>query len=156
LRSKCKHRFGFDWRSARERTRQLIGQFDVRVPSRAASNSPDRATAASLSGGNQQKVIIARALTFPHTAIAAADPTRGLDIGATTYVREQLRRAADEGAGVLLISTDLDEIMELCDRIGVLYEGRLLPDENLLPASAGRAAIGALMGGHEVQRGEAA
>ena len=81
LRDECSGRFSFDWRHARERTRQLITQFDVRVPSRATAGAPDRAVAASLSGGNQQKIVIARALTFPHTAIAAADPTRGLDIG---------------------------------------------------------------------------
>lgn len=62
-------------------------------------------------------------------------------------MREQLALAADAGQAVLLISTDLDEIFELSDRIGVLYEGRLLPDENGLPGDVNRETIGALMGG---------
>ena len=92
--------------------------------------------------------MIARALSFPHGVVVASDPTRGLDIGATRFVHEQLRRAAQE-SGVLLLSTDLDEIMALSDRIGVLYEGRLLPGAELLPANVDRGAVGALMGGAE-------
>jgi simple sugar transport system ATP-binding protein len=83
--------------------------------------------------------------------VVAADPTRGLDIGATWFVHEQLRAAAAGGAAILLISTDLDEVLQLSDRIGVLYEGSLLPDENLLPAGISREVIGSLMGGQRLR-----
>jgi simple sugar transport system ATP-binding protein len=79
--------------------------------------------------------------------LVAAEPTRGLDVGAAQFVHEQLRRAAANGCAVLLISTDLDEVLQLSDRIGVLYCGRLLPGSELLPATATRETIGALMGG---------
>jgi simple sugar transport system ATP-binding protein len=85
--------------------------------------------------------------SFRTGAVVAADPTRGLDIGATRFVHAQLREAAARGAAVLLISTDLDEVLALSDRIGVLYEGRLLPGEELLPCTVGRDKLGALMGG---------
>lgn len=147
LRAECRSFAGFRWRQARRRTRELARHFDVRT-SRGNDAEPERAPASSLSGGNQQKVVIARALGFPHRALVAAEPTRGLDVGATAFVHSQLRAAAAEGSAVLLVSTDLDEILELSDRIGVLYEGRLLPDAELLPAGTGREEIGAFMGGH--------
>jgi simple sugar transport system ATP-binding protein len=121
-------------------------QFDVRAP-----QTQENSLAVQLSGGNQQKWVIARALSFPHQVVVASDPTRGLDIGAAQFVHEQLRQAARAGAGVLLISTDLDEVLSLSDRIGVLYEGRLLPVDNLLPAGTPRPQIGALMGGDTSQ-----
>jgi simple sugar transport system ATP-binding protein len=142
MRADCKTRFGFDWRIAQNRTRELMQKFDVRAP-RGDGSTP----AAQLSGGNQQKLVIARALSFPHAIVIAADPTRGLDIAATQFVHEQLQDAAKNGAGVLLVSSDLDEILALAHRIGVVYEGRLLPSENLLPRGTDRETIGALMGG---------
>ncbi len=142
LRAACRGRFAFDWTHARRTTRDLMERFDVR-----ASATRERTPAANLSGGNAQKLVVARALQWSRGAVVAAEPTRGLDVSAARFVREQLRRAADEGRAVLLISTDLDEIFELSDRIGVLYEGRLLPDENLLPSGASRETIGAMMGG---------
>jgi len=145
LRAECASRFGFDWNKAKARTRELMEKFDVRAP----GNSED-AAAAQLSGGNQQKLVIARALSFPHTVVIASDPTRGLDVAATRFVHDQLRQAAAAGAGVLLISTDLDEVLALAHRIGVLYEGQLLPGAELLPQGTSREEIGALMGG--VQR----
>jgi simple sugar transport system ATP-binding protein len=147
LRAQCRTRVGFNWRRARETTRRLVEQFDVRTPA-ARGGAPERSLASSLSGGNQQKVVIARALSFPHDAVIAAEPTRGLDVGATQFVHSQLRHAAAAGAGVLLISTDLDEVLALSDRIGVLYEGRLLPGSELLPAGTDRTTIGTLMGGN--------
>ena len=146
LRAACRGRFGFDWGAARQKTRALMQEFDVRAPATA-----DKTPAAQLSGGNQQKVVIARALSFPHGAVVAADPTRGLDIAAAQFVHQQLREAAAKGAAVLLISTDLDEVLQLSDRIGVLYEGRLLPDEQLLPSATPRETIGALMGGRMLE-----
>ncbi|MBV9470530.1 MAG: ABC transporter ATP-binding protein [Abitibacteriaceae bacterium] len=143
LRAQCRTRFTLNWKAARQKTHALMQQFDVRAPATA-----ERTLAANLSGGNQQKVIIARALSFPHGAVVAADPTRGLDVGATQFVHEQLRTATNKGAAVLLISTDLDEVIQLSDRIGVLYEGRLLPSAELLKPDTNREIIGALMGGN--------
>jgi ABC-type uncharacterized transport system ATPase subunit len=142
LRHECKKFLSFDWKRARTRTRALMESFDVRAP-----QTQEITPASQLSGGNQQKLVIARALSFPHTAVIAADPARGLDVAATQFVHRQLKTAAREGAGVLLISTDLDEVLALSDRIGVLYEGRLLPAGNLLPRGTEREEIGKLMGG---------
>lgn len=142
LRVTCRRRFAFDWAGARQQTRALMQRFDVRAPATA-----ERSLAANLSGGNQQKVVIARALSFAPRIVVAADPTRGLDVGAAAFVHEQLRAAAESGVAVLLVSTDLDEVLSLSDRIGALYEGRLLPSPELLPRGAERERIGALMGG---------
>jgi general nucleoside transport system ATP-binding protein len=96
-----------------------VRAFDVR-PSRVA------ARASSLSGGNQQKVILARELYGQPTVIIAAQPTRGLDVGAIEFVHRQLLAARDRGSGVLLISYELEEIRALADRIFVMYEGRII------------------------------
>ena len=145
LRRECKSILSFDWNLAKKRTLELMEKFDVRTP-----QSQENTRASQLSGGNQQKLVIARALSFPHSVVIAADPTRGLDVAAAQFVHTQLSKAAAEGAGVLLISTDLDEIFALSDRIGVLYEGQLLPHGDLLTNSARREEVGALMGGIEV------
>src|SRR5690606_11173349 len=126
LRAECTSRFGFNWNKARTRTRELMEKFDVRAP-----GNSENATASQLSGGNQQKLVIARALSFPHRVVIASDPTHGLDVAATRFAHDQLRQAAAAGAGVLLISTDLDEVLALSHRIGVLYEGHLLPGVEL-------------------------
>jgi simple sugar transport system ATP-binding protein len=80
----------------------------------------------TLSGGNMQKVILARVIERNPKAIVVAQPTRGLDVGATEYVRSKLLEQRDKGAAILLISEDLDEILELSDRIGVIYEGEIM------------------------------
>jgi simple sugar transport system ATP-binding protein len=85
-------------------------------------------------GQSAQKLVVARALEWSGGVVVAADPTRGLDVGAARFVRERLAQAADAGKAVLLISTDLDEIFELSDRIGVLYEGRYCPTKTGCPA----------------------
>ena len=84
----------------------------------------------SLSGGNQQRVVIARELATHPKIILAANPTRGLDIGATDYVHRTLLDHCQRGAGIVLISTDLDEILTLSHRMYVLYQGRLLGPVN--------------------------
>jgi simple sugar transport system ATP-binding protein len=144
LRAECKRRLSFNWKMARTRTQELMRQYDVRAPQTGESTP-----ASQLSGGNQQKLIIARALSFPHDVVIAADPTRGLDFAATQFVRNQLRQAAAQGSGVLLISTDLDEVLELSHRVGVLYAGRLLPGPELLPRGVDRREVGKLMGGFQ-------
>jgi simple sugar transport system ATP-binding protein len=101
------------------RGRELVERFDIRPPDPAAR-------AANLSGGNQQKVILARELDGAPRLVIAVNPTRGLDLHATTAVHSQLREAARRGAAVLVISFDLDELRELAERIVVLYGGRVV------------------------------
>jgi len=113
------HRFVLDRRAWREQARELMQEYDVRAP------GPGTVTR-SLSGGNLQKVLLARELSTDPAVIVAAAPTRGLDVGAISFVREVLARRRDAGAGVLLISEDLDEVRALSDRILVLYEGRIV------------------------------
>jgi simple sugar transport system ATP-binding protein len=103
---------------AREAT-ALVKQFDVRTPS---IETP----AGSLSGGNQQKVIIARELSRPVKLLVASQPTRGLDVGSIEYIHKRIVQKRDEGAGVLMISPELDEILALSDRIAVMYRGRVV------------------------------
>ena len=100
-------------------TDKLISQFHVKTPSQET-------LAKNLSGGNIQKIVLAREISRNPRAIIAAQPTRGLDIGATEYVREQLLEQRKRGAAIMLISEDLDEILALSDRIAVIYEGRIM------------------------------
>jgi len=133
-------RWGFaQRRRMREHARQLIEQFDIR----AEPDDPIR----SLSGGNMQKVLLARALARRPTALVVAQPTRGLDVGASAYVHEQLRAVRERGGGVLLVSEDLDELFALADRFVVLYSGRVIGE--LASAEATPEALGLLMTGHE-------
>jgi simple sugar transport system ATP-binding protein len=106
------------WSQLSERTAALIDQFDVRAP------GPD-APMRTLSGGNQQKFVLARELGDQPEVIIAENPTRGLDIRAAAFVRQQLRTARDSGVAVALYSSDLDEIMELADRVIVVQGGRV-------------------------------
>lgn len=117
---------------------KLIMQFQVKTPSR---DTPGK----SLSGGNIQKMVLSRELARHPRAIVAAQPTRGLDIGATEYVRAQLLEQRTTGAAILLISEDLDEILALSDRIAVIYEGQIM---DILPrAEATPERLGLLMAG---------
>ncbi len=118
----------------------LVDRYDVKTPD---TRTPVRL----LSGGNVQKVLLAREFSSLPKVLIAASPTRGLDVGAIETVRARLVEAADRGLGVLLISEDLDEILSLSDRVLVMYEGRLVAD---LPAEgADRHRIGLFMGGSQ-------
>ena len=88
-------------------------------------NSPNQ-PAGSLSGGNAQKVILAREIDATTKLLLAAQPTRGLDVGATAFVWQSLRAARDRGCGVLLISSDLDELFDISDRLVVMLSGRIV------------------------------
>ncbi|MBY6003143.1 ABC transporter ATP-binding protein [Salipiger bermudensis] len=110
-----------DWAAARRATEAIITKYDVRCP------GPE-ARIRLLSGGNMQKLILGRVLEAAPRIILANQPVRGLDIGAVTYVQEQLIAARDAGAAVLLISEDLDEILTLSDVIRVISGGRLSPE----------------------------
>jgi simple sugar transport system ATP-binding protein len=121
--------------------RALCRDFDVRPP------DPTAITAA-LSGGNQQKLVVARELTRPGVRIViAAQPTRGVDLAASALIHARLGACAAAGAGVLLISADLDELLALAHRIVVLYRGRIVGALDDLAAADARARIGALMTG---------
>ncbi len=124
-------------KTLRERAEQLIVRFDIRA------EGPN-ALASSLSGGNQQKVVIARALTGEPRAVVAVNPTRGLDVGAISYVHKALREAQASGAAIVLISTELDEVLELSDRVAVLFDGRLM---GIVSPKTPREELGRLMGG---------
>jgi general nucleoside transport system ATP-binding protein len=124
-------------------TNKLIEAFDIRTPS-------PHVVAGDLSGGNQQKVIVAREFSRPIKLLVAAQPTRGLDVGSIEYIHGRLIEKRDSGVAVLLVSTELDEIMQLSDRIAVMYRGKLVA---IVPAAeATKQKIGLLMAGiSEVQ-----
>ncbi len=131
-------RFGLRRLTAwRAQAAALIRSFDIRC---AGVDVPIQ----SLSGGNQQKALIARELHGNPPVILAINPTRGLDVGATAFVLQQLAAARQRGAAILLIHSDLDELLSLSDRVMVMYAGQLLPTN--WPA-VDRAAIGRMMMG---------
>jgi simple sugar transport system ATP-binding protein len=103
--------------------------------------------ASALSGGNLQKVLLARELAFDPEVLIAAQPTRGLDIGAARFVHEKFLALRGNGCGILLISEDLEELLALSDRIAVMYEGRIV---GLLDSGeASVARLGMMMTGAE-------
>ena len=123
-----------DWRKVRERTDALVRIHDIRATGSDAS-------AESLSGGNQQKFVFARALEGTPRVIVAENPTRGLDVLATRSVHERLRDAARRGAAIIVHSSDLDEVLELADRLFVQLQGKVRE----LPADTPRDAVGDAM-----------
>ena len=132
---------------ALERAEQLIEQFDVRC------EGPLQQTKL-LSGGNMQKLILARALSANPSFILANQPVRGLDEGAIAYVQTQLLAARQRGAGILLISEDLDELMSLCDKIVVIYHGTL--SAAFAPNQKSVQEIGLMMAGHRADSSQGA
>ncbi|MGE5572474.1 MAG: ABC transporter ATP-binding protein [Bacteroidota bacterium] len=124
-----------------EHAAKIVGVFDVRA---ASLDQP----VSSLSGGNQQKLVVGRELSRDPSLIVAAQPTRGLDIGATDYIHRQLLAMREQGKAILLISAELDEVRALSDRIAVMYEGRIVA---LRPAEEfTERDLGLLMAGQEV------
>ena len=122
-------------------TEEKLRQFHV-----AASGPAEQAR--NLSGGNQQKVVLAREVGEKVDLIIAVYPTRGLDIDATHFVFDTMLKARDEGAAVLYISTELEEILSVSDRIGVLYEGTLM---GIIPGEGAQVEkIGLMMAGEQV------
>ncbi|MGD1994167.1 MAG: ABC transporter ATP-binding protein [Anaerolineae bacterium] len=121
-----------------ETAEKRVREFDIRTPSILTPVS-------NLSGGNQQKVIVAREFSRPIKLLIASQPTRGLDVGSIEYIHRRIVEKRDEGTAVLLVSPELDEVMGLSDRIAVMYEGKIV---DILPAGeATREEIGLLMAG---------
>ncbi|GAB1469274.1 ABC transporter ATP-binding protein [Chloroflexota bacterium] len=117
---------------------KLVEQYDVRTPNIYVH-------ASTLSGGNQQKVIVAREFSRPIELLIASQPTRGLDVGSIEYIHEQIIKKRDEGTGVLLVSSELDEILALSDRIAVMYRGQIMAIVDA--ASATKEQLGLMMAG---------
>ncbi|MCA9960301.1 MAG: ABC transporter ATP-binding protein [Anaerolineales bacterium] len=116
----------------------LIKRFDIRTPNAQTS-------AGSLSGGNQQKVIIAREFNRPSRLLIASQPTRGLDVGSIEYIHSRILEKRDEGCAVMVVSPELDEILQLSDRIAVMYRGQIIA---IVPAAeATKEGLGLLMAG---------
>jgi ABC-type uncharacterized transport system ATPase subunit len=113
------HRGVIDERAIARRAKELIPQFDIRTPSGDVPTS-------TLSGGNQQKVIVAREFSRDLKLLIADQPTRGIDVGSIEFIHKQIVAKRDAGTAVLLVSAELDEVLELSDRIGIIFRGRLV------------------------------
>jgi simple sugar transport system ATP-binding protein len=121
----------------RENAEARVEEFDVRT-------SSIEHTAATLSGGNQQKVVLARELSRPLKLLIVAQPTRGLDVGSMEFVHRRIVAERDNGAAVIVVSTELDEVLGLADRIGVMFRGKIIGE---MPGGTSPEEIGLLMAG---------
>ncbi|MFE1880402.1 ABC transporter ATP-binding protein [Streptomyces diastatochromogenes] len=134
--------FWLNPKGAQADTRRIVEEYDVRTPGIDV-------TAASLSGGNQQKLIVGREMSHDPKFLIAAHPTRGVDVGAQAQIWDRIREARREGLAVLLISADLDELIGLSDTLRVIYDGRLVADADpasITPEELGSAMTGAASG----------
>jgi general nucleoside transport system ATP-binding protein len=120
-----------------DHARRLVGAFDIRTPSIATP-------AGTLSGGNQQKLVVAREFDRPIDLLVASQPTRGVDVGSIEYIHKQLVAKRDEGTAVVLVSSELDEVLALADRVAVMFHGRMVGPFDM-PQT--KEAIGRLMAG---------
>ena len=126
-----------DLSKVRQNATHRVAEFDIRTRSIEAPVS-------SLSGGNQQKVVLARELSRPLGILVACQPTRGLDVGAIEFVHRRLIEERDRGTAVVIVSTELDEVVALADRIAVMYRGRIV---GIVPPDTSREVLGLLMAG---------
>ncbi len=139
-------KFGLlNYAEMKENAQKLIEQFDVRAAEGAATR------AGSLSGGNQQKVIVAREISLSPQILVVAQPTRGLDVGAIEYIRKRIVEERDAGRAVLLVSFELDEIMNLCDRIATISSGAIVAVVE--SGEATEREIGLMMAGSKGKEG---
>jgi ABC-type uncharacterized transport system ATPase subunit len=133
--------FGSGWAlrpaAIAESARERIAQFDIRTPS---ADAP----AGTLSGGNQQKVIVARELSRPLKLFVAAQPTRGVDVGSIEFIHQRIIHEREIGTAVLVVSSELDEVLGLADRVAVMYRGRII---GVVGPDTPREEIGLLMAG---------
>ncbi|MEY4457630.1 MAG: hypothetical protein RIS25_223 [Actinomycetota bacterium] len=116
---------------------ELIAEYDIRTPGRDTH-------AGNLSGGNQQKVVVARELSRDLSLFIASQPTRGVDVGSIEFIHEQIIRTRDAGKPVVIVSTELDEVVGLADRIAVMYRGRIV---GIVDSTATRETLGQMMAG---------
>ncbi|RLF90963.1 ABC transporter ATP-binding protein [Thermococci archaeon] len=130
------------WRKASELAGRIVKEFEVLVPS---LNTPVK----HLSGGNQQKIMVGREIIREPKVFIVSEPTQGLDVGATEFIRKTILKLRDEGKAILLISTDLDEILQLSDKIAVIYEGRIMAFDKSEEFTLEK--LGLLMGGVNVK-----
>ncbi|AJE48559.1 ABC transporter ATP-binding protein [Celeribacter indicus] len=133
-----KNRLLMDNAGIREMTRRQMEKFDVRPPD-------PRLEAKSFSGGNQQKIVLAREIDRNPDLLLVGQPTRGVDIGAIEFIHQQIVQLRDEGKAILLVSVELDEILSLSDRIAVMFDGRIMGER--LPAETSEGELGLLMAG---------
>jgi simple sugar transport system ATP-binding protein len=131
-----------DHSSIFETSKRLVDEFSIKV-------GGPKSHVSTLSGGNQQKLIVARELAFNPKLVIAAQPTRGLDVGATEYIHNVLVSMRDAGGALLLVTADLDEVWSLADRIGVIFDGRIVAIKT--PDETSMQELGLLMAGHGVE-----
>jgi simple sugar transport system ATP-binding protein len=131
-----------DWTAVQEDAADFSAAFDVRTPTVFAA-------AGHLSGGNQQKLVVARELSRDTLLVIAAQPTRGLDVGSVQYIHRRLIAARAEGDGVLIMSSELDEIMALSDRILVMFKGRIVAEFDASAGPVEKGRVGLAMAGAE-------
>ncbi|MDQ6936871.1 MAG: ABC transporter ATP-binding protein [Actinomycetota bacterium] len=136
------HRLGLDLGRIAENAEARVGEFDIRTPSITAP-------AGTLSGGNQQKLVIAREMSRPLTVFVASQPTRGVDVGAQEFIHRRIVAERDNGTAVVIVSSELEEVLGLADRIVVMYCGSIIGE---LPAGASRDAVGLMMAGVPAER----
>ena len=127
-----------DWDAANAIADTLIGEYDIRTPNKETG-------VGTLSGGNQQKVIVARELSRDLRLTIAAQPTRGVDVGSIEYIHSRIVKERDAGTAVLIVSTELDEVMALSDRLLVMYRGRVVAE--LDPKKVTPMEVGLYMAG---------
>ncbi|MHB8185949.1 MAG: ABC transporter ATP-binding protein [Dermatophilaceae bacterium] len=130
-----------DLKAIDDNAEHRVQEFDIRT-------SSIRANASTLSGGNQQKVVLARELSRPLRLLVVAQPTRGVDVGSQEFVHKRIIEERDNGAAVVLISSELDEVLGLADRIAVMYRGRIIGE---VPAGTPAEEIGLLMAGSKAE-----
>ena len=135
-------------KAVREYAIKLINKYDIR------SGEGPVSIVRGMSGGNQQKAIVAREIDMDPELLVAVQPTRGLDVGAIEYIHKQLVEQRDKGKGVLLISLELDEVMNLADRILVIYEGEIVGELN--PKKTTLSELGLYMAGANKNKGKEA
>lgn len=127
-----------------ENAKQRVDEYDVRITSIYDPIS-------TLSGGNQQKVVIARAMSRPLRLLVASQPTRGLDVGSIEFMHKRIIAERDSGTPCIIVSTELDEVLNLADRIAVMYRGKIV---GIVPGDTSRDVLGLMMAGVPLEEAE--
>ncbi len=131
-----------DHRKIQEFTKTIFSQFDVRP-------NNIKMLGMNFSGGNQQKLVVAREMSAQPKLLVVSQPTRGLDVGATEFIHKALIQLRDTGVAILLVSMELDEIMSLSDRLAVMYSGQIMGEVD--PKEVTVEEIGLMMAGHRFE-----